>query len=134
MPQTPDFNLPYPALTDPPDGPAQLQALAEAVEAAINQAVADALADVPIITSGVELVSFSTATSHVRTIQLGVTLDAAPEDVHVNIRSGDGSVNGWIPRSDTYGTTSFRLIMTGPSSAWSNIPVVWTAFSPRVAP
>lgn len=30
---TPVYGFPYPALTDPPDGPAQIQALAEAVEA-----------------------------------------------------------------------------------------------------
>lgn len=30
---TPTYGFPYPALTDPPNGPAQIQALAEAVEA-----------------------------------------------------------------------------------------------------
>lgn len=35
MPLTPDFDLPYPAPADPPDGPAQLGALATAVEAAL---------------------------------------------------------------------------------------------------
>lgn len=35
MPETPIHSLPYPGLLDPPAGPAQLQALAEAVETAI---------------------------------------------------------------------------------------------------
>lgn len=32
MPSTSEFDLPYPSLTDPPNGPAQIQALAQAVE------------------------------------------------------------------------------------------------------
>jgi hypothetical protein len=36
MPTTPIFAFPYPALTDPPNGAAQIQALAEAVEAELN--------------------------------------------------------------------------------------------------
>lgn len=32
MPSTPIYGLPYPSLTDPPNGPAQFQALAEAIE------------------------------------------------------------------------------------------------------
>lgn len=35
MPNTPIYGLPYPSLGEPPDGPAQLEALAEAVEALI---------------------------------------------------------------------------------------------------
>lgn len=36
MGTTPSFNFPYPELTDPPHGPDQIQALAEAVEAALT--------------------------------------------------------------------------------------------------
>lgn len=32
MPSTPIYGLPYPSLSDPPNGPAQIQALADAVE------------------------------------------------------------------------------------------------------
>jgi microcystin-dependent protein len=38
MPNTSRLNLPYPALTDPPNGPAAIQALAEALDAAITPA------------------------------------------------------------------------------------------------
>lgn len=37
MPNTPIFDLPYPDPLDTPDGPAQLQSLAEAVEAALDE-------------------------------------------------------------------------------------------------
>lgn len=37
MPVTPNYDLPYPSLGDPPDGPAQLRALAEATDTAIHE-------------------------------------------------------------------------------------------------
>ncbi len=39
MPNTPVYSLPYPALSDPPNGAAQIQALAERVEATMSLAV-----------------------------------------------------------------------------------------------
>ncbi|PRX48690.1 hypothetical protein B0I33_104508 [Prauserella shujinwangii] len=36
MPATPNYGLPYPALTDPPNVPADVQALAEAVDTALG--------------------------------------------------------------------------------------------------
>lgn len=44
MPTTPIFSFPYPALTDPPNGAAQIQALAEAVETELNATNADVTA------------------------------------------------------------------------------------------
>jgi len=41
VPTTPIFAFPYPALTDPPNGAAQIQALAEAVETELNATNAD---------------------------------------------------------------------------------------------
>ncbi|EHR62625.1 hypothetical protein [Saccharomonospora cyanea] len=37
MPVTPNFNLPYPGLGDPPDGPGQVQALARATDTALYE-------------------------------------------------------------------------------------------------
>lgn len=37
MPNTPIYGLPYPSLTEPPDGPDQIQALAEAVETELSR-------------------------------------------------------------------------------------------------
>jgi hypothetical protein len=44
MPTTPIFAFPYPALTDAPNGAAQIQALAEAVETELNATNADVTA------------------------------------------------------------------------------------------
>jgi hypothetical protein len=44
MPTTPIFAFPYPALTDAPNGAAQIQALAEAVETELNNTNADVTA------------------------------------------------------------------------------------------
>ncbi|TKG58108.1 hypothetical protein [Prauserella endophytica] len=49
MPNTDLYGLPYPALTDPPNGPEQMQALADAIEAALSTvdgALRDELAEV----------------------------------------------------------------------------------------
>lgn len=35
MPQTPNYSLPYPAISDPPNGPAQISALASGVDSTI---------------------------------------------------------------------------------------------------
>src|SRR5688572_18584145 len=37
MPTTPTYGLPYPQLSDPPDGPAQFQALADEVEVELTR-------------------------------------------------------------------------------------------------
>lgn len=49
MPSTPIYGLPYPDLSEPPNGPTQIEALAEAVEAElarIDADIADVIADV----------------------------------------------------------------------------------------
>lgn len=48
MPTTPTYGLPYPALTDPPDGPSQFEGLASAVEAELERIDADVATLKPI--------------------------------------------------------------------------------------
>ena len=50
MPSTPIYGLPYPSLSDPPNGPAQFQALAEAVETELDR-IDDTISGVPITQS-----------------------------------------------------------------------------------
>ncbi len=50
MPSTPTYGLPYPALSDPPNGPAQIQALAEEVETELTRIDATADADQSLLT------------------------------------------------------------------------------------
>lgn len=54
MPATPTYGLAYPALTDPPDAPGQLQALAEGVEAElarVDNDVENAITDTGLLTN-----------------------------------------------------------------------------------
>jgi hypothetical protein len=46
MPSTPEYALPYPALSDPPDGPGAFENLAEATETALA-AVAASIPEIP---------------------------------------------------------------------------------------
>lgn len=85
----------------------------------LNQLAEDALF------SGTELVTFGTATSHTRTVSFGKTLEAAPSRVGITISSGAGVSADWTWRTDTYTTTSFRLLLVGPSGAWTDVPVIW---------
>jgi hypothetical protein len=86
MPNTPIYNLPYPELSDPPDGPGAFEALADATEtalgtvldSAVNSTVIDAKGDLlvgtaadtlgrlPVGTNGQALVADSTDTEGMR--------------------------------------------------------------------
>lgn len=62
MPSTPIYGLPYPSLSDPPDGPAQIGALAQAVEDELNRIDGElaVLQDVPVAQSAAASGSVST--------------------------------------------------------------------------
>lgn len=77
--------------------------------------------------NGTEVVTFATATSNIRTVTLP-TMPAAPALVIPVISSGAGTTTGWTCRTDTYTTNSFRLLLAGPSQAWSSVNVHWLAF------
>lgn len=73
-------------------------------------------------------VTFASAGSFVGTVTFGVTLPHAPTHVSVNIASASGTVAQWVVRADSFTTTSFRLIATGPTQAWSGVTVTYAAF------
>lgn len=87
---------------------------------------------VACLLTGTEVVSFSSATSNIRTVSFGRTLPAPPAMVSIVISTGSGTATGWGFRTDTYTTTSFRLILAtnGSAVAWTNIPVKWHAIGP----
>lgn len=62
MPFTPIYGLPYPSLSDPPNGPAQFQALAEAVEAELDR-IDDTISGVPITQSSSVAATVSTTST-----------------------------------------------------------------------
>jgi len=82
---------------------------------------------------GTELVSFTSATSHLRTINFPVAFASAPIMPAPVISSGAGATARWGARVDTITATSFRLFLftgdrdTPTAQTWSNIPVMWTA-------
>lgn len=65
MPTTPNYNLPYPALADPPDAPAAFQALAEATDTALGGLTPDAIAETLLNAKG-DLVVASAADTAAR--------------------------------------------------------------------
>lgn len=85
---------------------------------------------VEALTSGIESVTFATATSHIRTVTFGVTLPFTPAYVDAIVSSGSGTTTGWVIRTDSYSTTGFRLLLSGPSAAWSSVDVRWHAVAP----
>lgn len=106
MPSTPIYGLPYPSLSDPPNGPAQFQALAEAVEAELDR-IDDAISGVPITQT-------SSAAGSVSTTSLTyVALSGDPGLSFVSPTSGrvlvtiaaamDGNA------ADTYATMGFQI-------------------------
>jgi hypothetical protein len=62
VPSTPIYGLPYPSLSDPPNGPAQFQALAEAVEAELDR-IDDTITGVPITQSSSVAATVNTAST-----------------------------------------------------------------------
>jgi hypothetical protein len=80
------------------------------------------------IKTGTVSVSFATSTSHIRSVSIPA-MPAAPKIVLAVISSGAGVSTGWTIRTDSYTTTSFRLLLAGPSAAWSGVDVNWLAIS-----
>jgi hypothetical protein len=62
VPSTPIYGLPYPSLTDPPNGPAQFQALAEAVETELNR-IDGVLTSTPVTQSSSVAATVSTSST-----------------------------------------------------------------------
>lgn len=106
MPSTPIYGLPYPSLSDSPNGPEQFQALAEAVEAELDR-IDDTVSGIPVTQS-------ASASGSVDTTSLTyVTLSGDPGLSFVSPSSGrvlvtigtamDGTV------ADTYATMGFQI-------------------------
>lgn len=90
MPTTPTYGFPYPSLTDPPNGPAQLESLADAVETALDQQRADILSALSIAPARASLPDDDPQTTANAWEDWGMTTIANPDrPVHVfGIASG----------------------------------------------
>lgn len=72
-------------------------------------------------------ISFTTNTSNISTQNFANPFTTPPRAVIPIIQGAAGSTSGWTAKTDSYTTTSCRLILTGPSAAWSNVTVLLVA-------
>lgn len=106
MPSTPIYGLPYPSLSDPPNGPAQFQALAEAVEAELDR-IDDTISGVPITQSSSVAATVNTAsTSYVALAGDPGIAFTAPASGRVMITMGSAVVGD---AADTYAQMGFQV-------------------------
>lgn len=74
--------------------------------------------------------SFTSRSSYTVSFNFTTNLFTAPPVVTTNIASGSGSALGWISRATQITATGFTFYLAnvnGTNSAWSGIPVQWTA-------
>lgn len=106
MPFTPIYGLPYPSLSDPPNGPAQFQALADAVEAELDR-IDDTLSGVPITqSSSVAATVSTTSTSYVALAGNPGLSFTAPTSGRVIIAIGAALTGS---AADTYAMMGFQV-------------------------
>lgn len=106
MPSTPIYGLPYPSLSDSPNGPEQFQALAEAVEAELDR-IDDAISGVPITQAATAAGSVSTTSTSYVTLSGDPGLSfVSPTSGRVMITIG-AAMDGTV--SDTYSTMGFQV-------------------------
>lgn len=103
---TPIYGLPYPSLSDPPNGPAQFQALAEAVEAELDR-IDDTISGVPITQSSTAAgaVSTTSATYVVLAGDPGIAF-TAPTSGRVVVTISAAIVSN---TADTYAMMGFQI-------------------------
>jgi hypothetical protein len=103
---TPIYGLPYPSLSDPPNGPAQFQALAEAVEAELDR-IDDTISGVPITqSSSVAATVSTTSTSYVALAGNPGLSFTAPTSGRVIIAIGAALTGS---AADTYAMMGFQV-------------------------
>lgn len=106
MPFTPIYGLPYPSLSDPPNGPAQFQALAEAVEAELDR-IDDTISGVPITqSSSVAATVSTTSTTYVALAGNPGLSFTAPTSGRVVIAIGAALTGS---AADTYAMMGFQV-------------------------
>lgn len=122
MGTTPVYQYPYPELTDPVDGPAQIKALALAVEATVK-ANRDAIAP---LQTGEYTAVINNTTTHSQTVTFAKAFTLAPS-VLANIRAASALMVSWTIRATGVGTTGFTGILTGPSAQTYSPVINWLA-------
>lgn len=121
MGTTPGYAWPYPELTDPPDGPAQIKALAQAIEATMTAT----RSGIPIVQTGSLSVAVNAATTSSTTVTFPRAFTAIPSAV-ANLNTGSGSSADWHPRMIGVSATAATLFLKGPSVTFT-FPCQWVA-------
>lgn len=79
--------------------------------------------------TGIELVTFASATSAAITVPFGITFPGVPA-VFVNINTSAGATSRWHAKAYNITTVDFALSLIsgdGAADAWTDIPVGWMA-------
>lgn len=126
MGTTPKYGLPYPELTDPPDGPAQIKALALAIETTLGPVI-------PTVQTGALTLVMNNAASATTTVTYSRAFSAAPSPV-ANIQSQSGVITGWMLRCVSVTTGGMSISMNGPSAVTYSPYINWTASLTAAAP
>jgi hypothetical protein len=122
MGNTPLYGWPYPELTDPPDGPAQIKAALLAIEPTMK-ATRDG---VPHIQHGQILATITNASG----FNVSITFPRAfpvPPTVVGNINSASSTMTGWVFRCTSITNTTFNLYVNGSTAITYTPYLQWIA-------
>lgn len=111
--------IPYPELTDPPDGPAQMKALADRVDQLLHTGV-------PAVQAGSFTGGQSGASSATATVTFPRTFTAMPS-VSTNINSGIGATMQAWTRGINATTTGFTYLMFAAVAMTYSVSLQWIA-------
>jgi hypothetical protein len=140
MGTTPNFAWPYPERTDPPDGPAQIKALANAADTTVKavKTTADAAkttADAATVNlgklptrgyAGRTAVNSAGAGSLTKSLTFPVAFAAQPS-ISTNLTLAVGTNSGWTSRAINGTATGFTMFAAGTASSWSG-NIDWAAY------
>lgn len=130
MGTTATWALPYPELSDPPDGPTQIKALANRTDAIATQLKSG----VPTLQMGQQNVVITSAT----TASLGVTFPrafTALPTVVGNINAASANMVGWTLRMTAVSNSAANILLTTTGAGVTYTPAVqWLAALNPVTP
>jgi len=118
--------IPYPELTDPPDGPAQMKALADRVDQLLHTGV-------PTVQAGQFTGGPNNAVSYSTSVTFPRAFSTAPTVV-TNINSGSGSVNTSSPRAFGISATAFTYNIFATATVTYSVPLQWAAVLSATVP
>lgn len=127
MGTTPKYLWPYPELTDPPDGPAQIKALALAIDDTINKGT-------PVQQCGEVTITITADVVGSKSVTFPRAFPSKPVVV-TNMSSGGTPSIGHIPKAELITTTSCNIYTRTTSAAGTWSPIVqWLGMTAATTP